>query len=355
MVDMDLPLQLPISPMLAKATAAVPAADSVEGGLVYEPKWDGFRVILMRDGDEVELASRGSKPLTRYFPEVVAAALRFLPDRIAFDGEIVVRSGEPGAQRLAFEALGQRIHPADSRVRMLSEQTPAEVVFFDALVVDGRNIADRPFAQRREALASALAEQPADSPFHLTRITDDAAAAQEWFTRFEGAGLDGVIAKPLAAPYQPGKRIMLKVKHSRTAEAVLVGYRVHKSGEGVGSLLIGMYDADGNLRNVGGISAFTMARRRELIDELDDLVVRDGDGAAATGETDRSRFSGNKDVSFVRLRPEKVVEVKFDQLEGSRFRHAVGFLRWRPDRDPESCLLDQVERAAAYDLDEVLD
>lgn len=355
MVGMHLPLELPISPMLAKATPAVPAADSVDGGLAYEPKWDGFRVVLMRDGDEVELSSRGSKPLTRYFPEVADAARRLLPDRIALDGEIIVRTGEPGAQRLDFEALGQRIHPAESRVRMLADQTPAEVVFFDALVVDGENLTEQPFRDRRAALESALAGQPADSPFHLTRITTDAQLATEWFTRFEGAGLDGVVAKPLSATYQPGKRIMLKVKHSRTAEAVLVGYRVHKSGEGVGSLLIGMYDEHGTLRNVGGISAFTMARRRELVDELEEFVIRDEDGAAATGETDRSRFSGSKDVSFVRLRPERVVEVKFDQLEGSRFRHAVGFLRWRPDRDPESCLLDQVERAPAYDLDAVLD
>ncbi|AKU17044.1 ATP-dependent DNA ligase [Luteipulveratus mongoliensis] len=351
---MELPFDLPITPMLAKAVKGVPAADSVEGGLSYEPKWDGFRVLLLRDGDEVELASRGSKPLTRYFPEVVAAAKEHLPERCALDGEIVVRSGSPGAQRLDWEALGQRIHPAASRVEKLAGETPAEVIFFDALAFGDESLLDQPFATRRERLVKALSRLAADAPFHVTRVTDDPAKAEDWFTRFEGAGLDGVVAKPLEGTYEPGKRTMLKIKHSRTAEGVLLGYRIHKSGEGVGSLLLGMYDADGNLRNVGGISAFTMARRIELIDELAELVVRDDDGGALTGETDRSRFSGSKDVSFVRLRPEKVVEVKFDQLEGSRFRHTVGFLRWRPDREPGSCLLEQVERAPSYDLDAVL-
>lgn len=340
--------------MLAKATTSVPAADAVDGGYGYEPKWDGFRVLLLKDGDEVELASRGKKPLTRYFPEVVDAAREHLPPRCALDGEIVVRSGDPGAQRLAFEALGQRIHPAASRVNKLAEETPAEVIFFDALALDGRSLLDTAFRERRAALVEALVGLSDDAPFHVTRVTDDPAVAEDWFTRFEGAGLDGVIAKPWDQPYAPGKRTMLKIKHTRTAEAVLLGYRIHKSGEGVGSLLLGMYDDAGNLRNVGGASAFTMQRRRELVDELADLVARDDEGAAMTGETDRSRFSASKDVSFVRLRPERVVEVKFDQLEGARFRHAVGFLRWRPDRDPESCLLEQVERAPAYDLDAVL-
>ncbi|TWE12929.1 ATP-dependent DNA ligase [Rudaeicoccus suwonensis] len=349
---MDLPLELPITPMLAKATPDVPEADSVEGGYLYEPKWDGFRCIVMRDGDDIEIASRGSKPLTRYFPEVVEAARQLLPDKCALDGEIVVRSGEPGAQRLDWEALGQRIHPADSRVRKLSLETPAEVIFFDALVVDGRSLLDVEFEQRRAALVDAV--QDAGHPFHVTAITDDASVARDWFTRFEGAGLDGVVAKARRSTYQPGKRTMLKIKHSRTAEAVLLGYRIHKSGNGVGSLLLGLYDDAGHLRNVGGILAFTTKRRLELIDELAPLVETDDAGEAMRGETDRSRFSSNKDVSFVRLRPERVVEVKFDQLEGSRFRHGVSFLRWRPDRDPQSCLLEQVDRAAAYDLGEVL-
>ncbi|NNG39922.1 ATP-dependent DNA ligase [Flexivirga sp. ID2601S] len=349
---MDLPLELPITPMLAKATAKVPAADSVDGGMLYEPKWDGFRCILLRDGDEIELASRGSKPLTRYFPELVAAAREQLPDRCALDGEVVVRSGADGAARLDFEALGQRIHPAESRITKLSQETPAEIILFDALVVDGKSLLDAPFADRREALVATM--QGVGAPFHVTRVTDDAAVAEDWFSRFEGAGLDGVVAKPKLSSYQPGKRTMLKIKHSRTAEAVLIGYRIHKSGNGVGSLLLGMYDDNGHLRNVGGIVSFTAKRRLELIDELAPLVETDDAGDALKGETDRSRFSSNKDVSFVRLWPEKVVEVKFDQLEGARFRHGVGFLRWRPDRDPESCKLSQVERAPAYDLGEVL-
>lgn len=349
---MDLPLELPITPMLAKATASVPAADSVDGGMLYEPKWDGFRCIVLKDGDDVELASRGSKPLTRYFPELVEAVRAQLPDKCALDGEVVVRAGEKGSARLNFEALSQRIHPAESRVRKLAEETPAEIIFFDALVVDGESLLDQGFAQRRAALEAALSS--VGTPFHLTRVTDDPEVAQDWFNRFEGAGLDGVVAKAKLSPYQPGKRSMLKIKHSRTADAVLLGYRIHKSGNGVGSLLLGLYDDHGNLRNVGGIVSFTATRRVELIDELAPLVVRDDEGDAVRGETDRSRFSGNKDVSFVRLRPERVVEVKFDQLEGQRFRHGVGFLRWRPDRDPESCLMSQVDRAPAYDLNDVL-
>lgn len=338
--------------MLAKATSAVPAADGVDGGYSYEPKWDGFRCIVLKDGDEIELASRGSKPLTRYFPELVEAIRTQLPDKCALDGEVVVRTGEKGAARLDFESLGQRIHPAESRVRKLSVETPAEIIFFDALVVDGDSLLERPFEERRRALERALAS--VRTPFHLTRVTEDPGIAQDWFERFEGAGLDGVVAKAKRSPYQPAKRSMLKIKHTRTADAVLIGYRIHKSGNGVGSLLLGLYDDEGNLRNVGGIVSFTAERRVELIDELAPLVVRDNEGDEVRGETDRSRFSGNKDVSFVRLRPEKVVEVKFDQLEGHRFRHGVSFLRWRPDREPQSCLLSQVDRAPAYDLDDVL-
>ncbi|SED89166.1 ATP-dependent DNA ligase [Ruania alba] len=351
---MDLPISLPITPMLAKAAKAVPAADAVAGGYSYEPKWDGFRGILLRDGDEVEIASRGSKPLTRYFPELVEAIREHLPSRCAIDGEIVVRSGEPGAQRLDWEALSQRIHPAESRVQRLAAETPAEFVAFDLLALEDEDLMEVPFEQRRTRLAEVLGELATDAPIHLTRVTDDQAVAEDWFERFEGAGLDGVIAKPNRSVYQPGKRTMIKVKHSRTAEAVAVGYRVHKSGQGVGSLLLGLYTDDGQLINVGGIAAFTNARRLELVDELEPFVQRDDDGDAVRGETDRSRFSSNKDVSFVRLRPERVVEVKFDQLEGHRFRHAVTFLRWRPDRDPASCTLDQVDRAMAYDLGEVL-
>jgi ATP-dependent DNA ligase len=340
--------------MLAKAVDGVPAPDSVPGGLSYEPKWDGFRCIILRDGDEVELASRGSKPLTRYFPEVVRAVLEHLPPRCAIDAEIVVRAGPPGAQKLDWESLTQRIHPADSRVQRLSVETPAEIICFDVLALGDDDLTGAPFAERRERLESALSGIADNAPVHLTRTTTDATLALDWFDRFEGAGLDGVVAKPLAAPYQPGKRAMLKIKHHRTAEAVVVGYRVHKSGRGVGSLLLGLYDEDGTLYNVGGISAFTDVRRLALVEELAPLTTTDDQGEIVKGMTDRSRFSGSKDVSFVRLRPERVVEVKFDQMEGPRFRHTVTFLRWRPDRDPKSCSAAQVERAVAYDLDAVL-
>ena len=340
--------------MLAKAVTGVPAPDSVTGGLAYEPKWDGFRCIVLRDGDEVELASRGSKPLTRFFPELVRAVREHLPPRCAVDAEIVVRAGAPGAERLDWESLTQRIHPADSRVQRLAAETPAELICFDILALGDDDLTSLPFGERRKRLEATLSGLPADAPVHLTRTTTDAATARDWFERFEGAGLDGVVAKALAAPYQQGKRAMLKIKHSRTAEAVVVGYRIHKSGRGVGSLLVGLYDENGTLYPVGGISAFTDVRRLALIDELAPLVVTDDQGEMVKGATDRSRFSGNKDTSFVRLRPERVVEVKFDQMEGPRFRHTVGFLRWRPDRDPQSCSVAQVDRPIAYDLHAVL-
>lgn len=351
---MRLPIDLPVSPMLAKAASAVPEADSVPGGLVYEPKWDGFRCIVLRDGDEVELASRGAKPLTRYFPELVEAVREHLPARCAIDAEIVVRSGQPGSQRLQWETLSQRIHPAASRITKLAEQTPAELVCFDVLALGDTSLVDLPFAQRRARLEETLAQVGDGAPIHLTRITRDAVEARDWFERFEGAGLDGVVAKPAERPYEPGKRTMLKVKHKRTGDAIVTGYRVHKSGQGVGSLLLGLYGEDGRIFNVGGIAAFTTKRRLELVEELEPLVVREASGRIAHAETDRSRFSSAKDVSYVPLRPELVVEVAFDQLEGWRFRHAVTFLRWRPDREPSSCTIEQIERAPAYDLGEVL-
>ncbi|MEP6629249.1 MAG: ATP-dependent DNA ligase [Lapillicoccus sp.] len=351
---MDQPIDLPVAPMLAKAVKGVPKADSVPGGLAYEPKWDGFRCLVVRDGDEVELASRGSKPLTRYFPEVVADVLRLLPERCVVDAEIVVRSGAAGQERLQWEHLSQRIHPAESRIRKLSQETPAELVCFDLLALGDESLLGLPFRERRARLEDAMSGLKDGDPIHLTQITTSAETAQEWFERFEGAGLDGVVAKPLDQVYAPGKRTMLKIKHSRTADAVVYGYRVHKSGQGVGSLLLGLHTDDGKLVGVGGIAAFTDKRRRELVDELEPLVVRDDDGNVVGAETDRSRFSSAKDVSYVPLRPERVVEVAFDQMEGARFRHAVSFLRWRPDREPGSCLLDQVDRAPAYDLAEVL-
>ncbi|QEW00744.1 ATP-dependent DNA ligase [Microbacterium caowuchunii] len=336
------------APMLAKAVPTVPDAE----GFRFEPKWDGFRVLAAWDGESVELGSRGAKPLTRYFPELVDALPRVLPEPCLIDGEIVIPVGEPGAQRLDWEALSQRIHPAASRVATLSARTPALLVAFDLLARGDRDLQSAPFAERRAELEDLLAGVA--PPVHLTRTTDDPELARRWLAEFEGAGLDGIVAKRLSEPYSPGKRTMLKIKHARTADVVALGYRVHKSGSGVGSILVGLYDADGNLRNVGGVSAFTDTRRAELVEEFEPYVERDADGAAVTGETDRSRFSGAKDVSFVRLRPERVLEVRYDQLEGTRFRHTVQFERWRPDREPRSCTFAQLEQVAAYDLADVI-
>jgi ATP-dependent DNA ligase len=346
-----------IAPMLAKAVSEVPAHDSVEGGYAFEPKWDGFRAIVHFDGSSVEIDSRGSKPLTRYFPELVDAFTRLLPAPCILDGEIVVRGGAAGdasksGERLDWEALSARIHPAESRIAKLSVETPAMFVAFDLLGLNGENMADRPFGERRAELESLM--QPIGDPLHLTRITTDTDVARGWLTQFEGAGLDGVVAKPLAAPYAPGKRVMLKVKHHRTADVVVLGYRVHKSGSGVGSLLLGLYDGDGVLRNVGGVSAFSDARRLQLVDELAPLVQHDEAGGVLRGETERSRFSSGKDVSFVRLEPSRVVEVRYDQMEGDRFRHTVQFDRWRADRDARSCTFEQLEIPVAYDLSKVL-
>ncbi|RLP72602.1 ATP-dependent DNA ligase [Mycetocola manganoxydans] len=339
--------------MLAKAVAAVPDPDSVDGGLSYEPKWDGFRAIISFDGENIEIGSRGAKMLTRYFPELTDALARLLTRPCVLDGEIVVPTGEPGSQRLDWEALTARIHPAASRVTMLAAETPAMFVAFDLLGLDGESTLDLPFGERRALLEDFLGTPR--HPLHLTRTTTDVDLARKWLIEFEGAGLDGVVAKPLAGAYAPGKRQMLKIKHHRTADVVIVGYRVHKSGAGVGSLLLGLYDDDGVLRNVGGASAFSNTRRLELVDELEPLVVRDDDGSVASAETDRSRFSSSKDVSFVPLEPTRVAEVQYDQMEGMRFRHTVQFARWRPDREASSCRFDQLEIPAAYDLDDVLD
>lgn len=344
-----------IAPMLAKAVATVPDPDSVAGGLRYEPKWDGFRGIVTIDGDDVEIGSRGSKPLTRYFPELVEAFRAQFGGRehpVVLDGEVVVRSGVPGNERLDWEALSQRIHPAASRIAKLSAETPAQFVAFDLLHVDGQDLTSRPFDDRRAALEELGSGLTA--PVFVTRTTLDVETARRWLTTFEGAGLDGVVAKPRRRPYEPNKRTMLKVKHHREADVVAVGYRVHKSGTGVGSLLLGLYDDSGELRMVGGVSAFTDERRRELVDELEPLVERDADGRPVTGDGERSRFSSGRDTSFVRLAPERVLEVRYDQMEGDRFRHTVQFARWRPDREARSCGFDQLEVPAAYDLQDVL-
>ncbi|GAA2003159.1 ATP-dependent DNA ligase [Microbacterium ulmi] len=351
------------APMLAKAVSAVPAQDAVPGGLSYEPKWDGFRALVSWDGETVEIGSRGAKPLTRYFPELVEAFSRLLPEPCLVDGEIVVPgrapagrgSGaqEPGGQRLDWEALTQRIHPAASRVARLAEQTPAMFIAFDLLARGERSLQAEPFSARRAELVELFAGLP--HPLHVTRATDDTALAQRWLAEFEGAGLDGVVAKPLDQPYAPNKRTMFKIKHARTADVVALGYRVHTSGAGVGSLLVGLYGDDGQLFNVGAVSAWSAQRRLELVDELAPLVERGEDGEAVTGEGERSRFTAAaKDTSFVRLRPERVLEVRYDQLEGRRFRHTVQFERWRPDREARSCTYDQLETVSAYDLADVL-
>jgi len=344
-------VRLPVSPMLAKAVAGVPEPGSVAGGLVYEPKWDGFRAVVALD-DGCEIGSRGSKMLTRYFPELVEAMTRLLPGPCVLDGEIVVRRGDAGRERLDWDALSQRIHPAASRIDALSREWPASFVAFDLLSRGDESLLDVPFRQRRAALEDLL--DGVGAPVHVSRTTGDVEVARRWFVEFEGAGLDGVVAKPLDAVYSPGKRVMLKAKHHRTADVVVLGYRVHTSGRGVGSLLLGLYDDGGELHKVGGASAFTTARRLELVEELEPLVLRAQDGSVQEAATERTRFSSGKDTRFVPLRPERVVEVRYDQMEGSRFRHTVQVARWRDDREARSCTFDQLEVPAAYDLGTVL-
>ncbi|MEP9363749.1 ATP-dependent DNA ligase [Nocardioides sp. CN2-186] len=358
---MELPVMPPVRPMLAKAVKGVPDPEKY-GGLSFEPKWDGFRCLVFKDGDEVELTSRNTKPLTRYFPEVVAAIREQLPERCVLDGELFVSIGE----RLEFEVLQERIHPAASRVDMLSEKTPASYVAFDLLALGDESYVDRPFAERRAALEGALGGLT--GPCFLTRTTTDPAVAEEWFTEFEGAGLDGVVAKPLGTPYEENARTMLKIKHERTADVVVAGYREHKTSTPerplLGSLLLGLY-ADGELQHIGVSASFTEARRAELIEELQPLVVDIADHPWGrwqeflTANPDRvpgtqSRWSQGKDLSFTPLRPERVLEVKYDHMEGRRFRHTAQFKRWRPDRDPESCGYEQLEEPVSYDLASVL-
>jgi ATP-dependent DNA ligase len=356
---MKLPVMPPVKPMLAKSVPTIPAADSVEGGMTYEPKWDGFRCVVFRDGDEVELGSRNERPLTRYFPEVVAAVKANLPEKCVVDGEIVVVVGD----RLEFEVLQQRIHPAASRVKLLSEQTPATFIAFDLLALGEKDFTTRPFAERRAALEDALAS--AEAPIHLTPTTRDPAVAQDWFEQFEGAGLDGVVAKPLSGSYLPDKRTMFKIKHTRTADCVVAGYRVHKSGpDSVGSLLLGLYDDSGVLVSVGVIGAFPAARRKELFAELQPLVTtfddhpwawaKQQEGNRTPQNSAGSRWNNGKDLSFVPLSPDLVVEVRYEHMEGVRFRHTAQFNRWRPDRDPRSCTYDQLEEPVTFDLADIL-
>lgn len=342
---MDLPVLPPLPPMLAKAATTVPAQPEGEVLWSYEPKWDGFRTIVFRDGDDVVLGSRGGKDLARYFPEMVDAVRDELPRRCVVDGELFVPLQHAGRTRLAWEALSERIHPADSRVRLLAEQTPAQFVGFDLLALGNSDFMADPFAARRSKLVEVIG---GGRSCHVTAATADAATATQWFEMFEGAGLDGVIAKRLDGIYLPGKREMLKVKHSRTADCVLVGYRLHKNGLGVGSLLLGLYAVD-DVVMVGGASAFTDVRRRELLAELQEL--RTGD-EPTPGEA--TRWRSGADRSWVPLRPERVIEVNYDQMEGMRFRHAARFLRWRPDKPPRECTFDQLEVPVRYDVTDVL-
>ncbi|MFD4324194.1 ATP-dependent DNA ligase [Nocardioides sp. NPDC058538] len=363
---MDLPVMPPLLPMLAKPAPA--SKLSTLENVQIEPKWDGFRCIVFKDGDEVELASRNTKPLTRYFPEVVEALRKALPEKIVLDGEIFVAIGD----RLEFEVLQQRIHPAASRITLLAEETPAAYAAFDLLALGERSFLDEPLTERRTALEDVFADVASDN-VHLCTTTTDPEVAQDWFTRFEGAGLDGVMAKPLDAPYVPDKRTMLKIKHSRTADVVVAGYREHKTSTPenplLGSLLLGLY-APGEagrpeLQHIGVSASFTAARRAELWQELQELVVPIEDhpwgrwSEWLTANPDRapgtqSRWSQGKDLSFTPLRPERVLEVGYDHMEGRRFRHTAQFKRWRPDRDPESCGYEQLEEPVAYELSEVL-
>ncbi|MFI0943466.1 ATP-dependent DNA ligase [Streptomyces sp. NPDC021020] len=351
---MDLPVMPPVQPMLAKPAKAIPP------GMQYEAKWDGFRAVVFRDGDEIELGSRSTKPLTRYFPEVVEALRGRIPRRCVLDGEIVIaREG-----RLDFDALLERIHPADSRVRHLAEVTPASFVAFDLLALDDRSLMAEPQTARRDALTAALRD--ADAPVFTAPATADLALAEDWFERFEGAGLDGVVAKPPHLPYRPGERVLVKVKHERTADCVVAGLRQHKSGPVVGSLLLGLYDDAGRLQHVGVCASFPMRRRAQLMEEMAPLLMdsvaghpwQEWTSEEAQGASrlpgGPSRWTGKKDLSWLPLRPERVLEVAYDHMQGDRFRHTAQFRRWRPDREPEQCTYAQLEEPVRYDLADFL-
>ncbi len=350
---MTLPVRPPMSPMLAKLTRELPRA----AGLFYEPKWDGFRCIVFRDGDDVELGSRNEKPLTRYFPELVEALRRELPERCVLDGEVVV----VGPNGLDFDALSQRIHPAEKRIRQLAGSTPASFVAFDLLAHDDTSFMEVPYVERRQALEKLLAK--ARSPVHLTPATQDPDIAADWFSRFEGAGLDGVVAKASDLQYLPDKRAMAKVKHQRTADCVVAGFRTHKDGAGVGSLLLGLYDSAGTLHHVGVASGFSVARRREFVDELAQYrenalpghpwagwAEAQAEGRAPGGT---NRWNAGKDMTWEPLRPEAVCEVSYDHLQHDRFRHATSFVRWRPDREPSSCTYAQLDTPVPMELADV--
>jgi ATP-dependent DNA ligase len=346
----------PIEPMLARLAAEVPGGDD----FLYEPKWDGFRAIVFRGRSEVFIQSRDLRPLDRYFPELHAAFLHLLPDGCVIDGEIVIAA----KQGLDFDALQLRLHPAASRVARLAQETPASFVAFDLLAVDGRDLRSVPQSERRAQLERLLARVAA--PIHLTPMTPDRDVASHWLEHFEGAGLDGIVAKPAGGNYVPGKRTMVKVKHARTADCVVAGFRWHKSGnDSVGSLLLGLYDEAGTLQHVGVTSAFTMAARKRIAQELEPLrkgALKDHPwrdrAEAGSSETARmpggqSRWSAGKDLSWEPVRIERVCEVKYDHLQGRRFRHATIFVRWRPDKHPNECRYDQLEVTPPSELEKV--
>lgn len=355
---MDLPVVPPLKPMLAKRAEKLPKGEQ----WLYEPKWDGFRALVFRDGDEVYIQSRDTKPLNRYFPELEAPLLAQLPPRCVVDGEVVIaRNGA-----LDFDALLMRIHPAESRVNMLAESYPASLVVWDLLCLGDEDLTGVAFEQRRARLEAALAH--AEPPLHVTPITADRDTAADWFTRFEGAGLDGVMAKERAGIYEPNKRVMKKIKHKRTADCVLAGFRWHKKGPGtlLGSMLLGLYDDEGTLHHVGVAASFKMDRRAELIEELaalrenawDDHPWRQWGEDAADGETQRkpgatSRWNRDKDLSWEPLRLERVVEVSYDHMQGTRFRHTAHFQRWRPDKPVAECTYEQLDVTPPLELAEI--
>ncbi len=351
---MQLPVLPPISPMLAKAVPDIPEA------MYYEAKWDGFRTIVFRDGDEVELGSRNERPMTRYFPEVVEAVKANLPERCVVDGEIVIIQDD----RLGFDALLQRIHPATSRVNLLARQTPASFIAFDLLALADESLMKSPFRSRRERLEAVLSN--ARPPVHVAVGTTDITVASQWFQQFEGAGLDGIVAKPFDLPYCPDVRAMFKIKHERTADCVVAGYRWHKTGPVVGSLLLGLYDGEGRLQHVGVAASFPMRRREELLEELRPYAMDDFSGHpwAEWAQAEAhfggrlpgavSRWNSKKDLSWQPVRPELVCEVAYEHMQGTRFRHTAQFRRWRPDRDPAGCTYAQLEEPVRYDLAEVL-
>ena len=352
---MNDPVAPPIEPMLAKLVETLPTSD----GFIFEPKWDGFRAIVFRTKGDVYIQSRDLRPLDRYFPELHEALLDRLPERSVIDGEIVIAT----PRGLDFDALQLRLHPAASRVAKLAKESPASFVAFDLLAVDGRSFLDTAQHERRDKLEQLLSG--VEPPVYLTPMTRDRNIAAEWLERFEGAGLDGVVAKPTDATYQPGKRAMLKIKHARTADCVVAGFRWHKAvPDAVGSLLLGLYDDRGTLHHVGVTSSFTMAARKALVAELEPLrknalashpwrswAEPEGGGQRMPGG--QSRWSAGKDLSWEPLRVERVCEVKYDHLQGDRFRHATTFLRWRLDKSPADCRYDQLEVTAAYELEKV--